>query len=551
MKAADTMVRQRPACLRLCLFSVLALCFAACSSGQGTPVEQGNRNQILLIGNGSEPSGIDPHTTTGVPEADIQYALFEGLVSKHPQTLEPVPGVAERWSVSEDGLVYRFQLRRDARWSNGDPLTAADFVWSWRRALLPRLGNQYAYSLFVIEGAEAFHRGETDDFGKVGVAAIDASTLEVRLRSPTPYFLQLLDHHSTFPVPPPVVEAHGKPDDRASDWTRVGNFVGNGPFRLKEWASNKVLVVAKNEFYWDAEQISLNEIHFHPVEQLNAEERMFRAEQLHVTREVPAEKVGAYIDAKSPVLRVHPYFGTYFYRLNTNVKPLNDARVRKALALAIDRDLLVERVTKAGQAAAVTLVPRGTVGLPAETELEFDIERARQLLAEAGFPNGQGFPRLELLFNTSEDHRKIALSVQQMWKQYLNVDISLQNQDWKVFLANERTGNYQISRSSWIGDYLDPSTFLELFLTEGGNNKTGWSNADYDALVRQAAQTVDQDERYRLFQQAEQILLDELPIIPIYTYVNKRLVNESVQGWYDNVMNYHPYKYISLRDAGQ
>lgn len=533
-----------------CIVSLLiAAVLSACSGNQATPVEQGNQNQVLHVGNGGEPAGIDPHTTTGMPEFHIQMAVFEGLVSKHPETLEPTPGIAESWAVSDDGLVYRFKLRDNAKWSNGEPLVAEDIVWSWKRALLPQLGNQYAYSLYVIDQAEAFHKGQITDFSQVGVKAIDDRTLEVRLHSPAPYFLQLLDHHSMYPVPPEVVGKFGAIDDRASNWTRPENFVGNGPYTLKEWVPNQVLVVEKNEHYWDAENVTLKEIHFYPVEQGTTEERMFRAGQLHVTNIVPIEKIESYRQKNSPVWRNHPYFGTYFYGLNTDVEPLNDPRVRKALAMSIDREAIVEQVSKGGQKPAFALTPPGTAGYTPEARVEYNVEKARQLLAEAGYPNGKGFPKLEILFNTLEDHQKIAVAIQQMWKQALGIDVTLQNQDWKVFLANQRTQNYQIARASWIGDYYDPSTFLDMFITDGGNNKTGWSNARYDELIARASRTADQQERYRLFQEAEQILMDEVPIIPIYTYATNKLVSESVKGWHDNIMDYHPYKYLSLESG--
>lgn len=530
----------------LAVFAIIAFGIAGCSGGGPTPVEKGIEQQVFHVGNGTEPSGIDPHATTGMPEFHIQMALFEGLASKHPKTLEPVPGVAESWTISDDGKQYTFKIREDAKWSNGDELVAEDFVWSWMRALAPALGNQYAYSLFVIENAEQFYLGEITDFAQVGVKALDKKTLQVNLASPTPYFLDLLDHHSMYPVHRKSIEEAGSYDDRAAQWATPGKLVSNGPFVLKDWQPNKILVVEKNPSYWDAGRVKLNEIHFHPVDNLATEERMFRAGQLHKTSSLPIAKIASYRASSAPELHIHPYLGTYYYYLNTEIEPLDDPRVRKALAMSVDRDTLVDKVAKGGQLPAYNFTPPDINGYTAEARVEFDPEKARKLLAQAGYPNGEGFPKLEILFNTLEDHQKIAVTIQQMWKQALNIDVTLQNQDWKVYLSNTRTGNYEIARAAWIGDYLDPNTFLNMFVTGGGNNKTGWSNSRYDELIAKANRTLDQQERYQYFQEAERILMDEVPIIPIYTYTYKYLLHPAVEGWYDNILDYHPYKYVSL-----
>jgi oligopeptide transport system substrate-binding protein len=501
---------------------------------------------ILHMGNGAEPQDLDPHIVTGVTEHNIISALLEGLVGKNPETLAPEPAVAVSWEIRDEGKTYLFRLRPEAKWSNNDPVTAHDFVYAWQRALMPALGNQYAYMLYPVLNAESFNKGQITDFSQVGIRAIDDHMLEVRLTAPTPYFLGLLDHYSTFPVHRATIEKFGQIDTRGSQWTRAGNFVGNGPFRLMSWEQNRVIVVEKNPAYWDAATVKLDAIHFHPVGQINTEERMFRAGQLHITYAMPEEKIPAYKKDNPAVLKSHPYLGTYFYRLNTTVPPLNDVRVRRALAMTIDREAIVNNVTRGGQIAAYTLTPPDTLGYTARAAIPYDVEQARRLLAEAGYPNGQGFPELTLLFNTLETHQKIAEAVQQMWKQALGINISLQNQEWKVYLESERTMSYQISRASWIGDYIDPNTFLDMFITDGGNNRSGWSSPQYDALIAQAALTPDQQARYELFQQAESILMNEVPLIPIYTYAKNYLLSPRVKGWYTNLMDYHPYKYVYL-----
>lgn len=531
---------------------VVTLVFVVgCSNDRKTPVQLGNEQQILHVGNAAEIADVDPHITTGMPEYRVQIAIFEGLVAKDQRTLEVIPGVAERWEISDDATVYTFHLRQNAKWSNGDELTAEDFVWSWKRALMPGLGNQYAYSLFTVKNAEAFHKSEVEDFSQVGVQALDKHTLRVELTSVTPYFLQLLDHHSMYPVHRATIEKFGAIDERGTHWSRPENFVGNGPFTLKTWVPNQVLTVAKSPTYWDADAVRLQEIHFYPIEQPTTEERMFRAGQLHITKEVPIEKRELYHQKHPDLLRSAPYYATYFYRFNTTIVPLNDVRVRQALAYSIDRKQITEKVTKGGQQPAYNLTPSSPAYTPT-AKLPYDPEKARGLLAEAGFPNGEGFPTLTILYNTFEDHKKIALVIQEMWKRELNVDITLENQDWKVFLTNQRTMNYEISRASWVGDYYDPNTFLDMFVTNGGNNETGWSNKRYDELIRLASNTTDPADRYRYFNEAEAILVEELPILPVYTYAINELVSPSVKQWYSNVMDFWSYKHVYLDpQAGQ
>lgn len=528
--------------------SIIVSVLAACGGGESN-VSSGNRDGILHWGNGAEPQELDPHIVTGVPEHHIIVALLEGLVSKDPDTLEPTPAVAKSWDISDDGTVYTFYLRDTARWSNGDPITAEDFIWSWRRALLPSLGNLYSYMYFPIKNAEDFARGTISDFSKVGAKAIDTHTLQVTLDYPTPYFLQLLDHYSMFPVHRATIEKFGAAGDRGTLWTRAGNFVGNGAFTLKQWDLNKVIVVEKNPQYWDANTVKLNGIYFYPTENPNTEERMFRATQLHRTSTVPVEKIAVYQREKPEQLHLSPYLGTYFYRFNTRLEQFKDVRVRKALALTIDRDSIVKHVTKGGQLPAYAITPPDTLGYTAQSDLSYDPETARQLLADAGYPNGEGFPPVEILYNTQEQHRKIAVAIQQMWKKELNIDLTLYNQDWKVFLDSVATGNYQIGRASWIGDYVDPNSFLDMWIKDGGNNRTGWHDPQYDKLVMEVAPAAKtQQKRYEAFLQAEKILMDAVPIIPIYTYVSMHLQHPSVKGMPDNILDYVSYKGVSLHD---
>lgn len=530
------------------LLSVIILVgLTGCGGGESN-VSAGNKTGTLYWGNGTEPQSLDPQIATGVPEHHIISAVMEGLVLKDRKTLEPRPGVAKSWDISDDGRVYTFYLRDNARWSNGDPHTAHDYAWSWWRALQPALGNLYAYMLFPIENAQKYYEGDISDFDQVGVKALDDRTLQVTLKYPTPYFLQLLDHYSLFPVHQATIEKFGDADQRGTRWTYEGNLVGNGPFQLVDWKINRRIVVQRNPHYWDKENVSLNEIIFIPIENIVTEERMFRAGQLHVTSSLPADKISVYREAKDPELRIAPYLGTYYYRLNVRKPQLKDPRVRRALAMTVDRQKLVDNITKGGQLPAYAMTPPGTMGYFPKSDLKFDPQGAKKLLADAGYPNGDGFPPTEILYNTNEGHRKVAVALQDMWKKHLNIDIRLLNQEWKVYLDSESAGQYEISRAGWIGDYVDPNNFLDLFLCGGGNNRTGWCNEEYDRLILDVAPSMSShSERLEVFQQAEKILLDDMPIIPIYTYTTVQLVDSSVKNFDANIMNAASYKDLYLQ----
>ena len=514
-----------------------------------SPVDSGLENQIYHHGNGSEPQGIDPHIVTGVPEHHILISLCEGLTIPNPNPSGSdgyIPGTAESWTISDDGKEYIFNLNKNAKWSNGEPVTADDFVWSWKRIPTASLGSQYPDMLYYLEGAYEYHNGLIDNFDEVGVKALDTHTLKVNLKNPTPFFIGLLSHYSTWPVHKETVLKHGDIDDRNGEWTRPGNFVCNGPFQLKTWELNNKIVVEKNPHYYDASMVRLNEIHYYPVSNVMTEDRMFRAGQLHLTSSMPTQKCPIYIEEKNPNLKIDPYMGTYFYRINTENETLSDVRVRKALAYSIDRQLLVDKVTQCGQIPAYSFTPPGSNGYQPSTEIPYDPVLAKQLLAEAGYSSDNPFPKLEILFNTNEGHRKVALAIQQMWQNELGIEVELVNQDWKVYLSREMVGDFQISRAGWIGDYEDPNTFLDLMRPNRGNNKTGWENMDFDALVEEANTINDQEKRYELLYEAEKILIDNMPIIPLYTYVRVYQLSPDVKGFNPHILDHHHPKFIYL-----
>jgi oligopeptide transport system substrate-binding protein len=540
-------VSAKPSFLYQLLSTTLLTAFLTACGGGETNVEKGNRANMLYYGLGAEPQDIDPQVTTGVPSSKVEGALFESLINNNPGDLAPIPGTAKSWTISADGTIYTFTIRPSARWSNGDPVTAEDFRWSWQRALTPTLGNPYGYMYNPIKNAKEYRHGEVVDFAQVGIKVIAPLTLQVELSVATSYFLGLLTHPVFYPVHRASLEAVGNPYQIGQPWTRPGRLIGNGAFKLTEWKLFKDITVEKNPHYWAADSVRLSAIKFVITENISTEERMYRADQLHVTNDTPIDKMPRYREEKPSEFFNNPYLGTYFYRFNVTKPPFDNLMVRRALAMTVNRDHVVKHVAKGGQIPAYTITPPNTNGYFAESDLTFEPEKARQLLAEAGYPNGEGFPVTELLYNTSESHRKLAVALQQMWKTELNIDITLRNEDWKVYLESQKQGDYEISRGSWVGDYLDPNNFLDLWVTEGGNNRTGWSNAEFDKLVLELAPSAsDQTARYDLLRQAEKILTDDLPILPVYTYTTKFLVKPCVKGLQPNILNKPIFRYVYL-----
>ncbi|PHX86860.1 MAG: ABC transporter substrate-binding protein [Opitutia bacterium] len=521
------------------------LAFTGCGKRE-TAVERGNREGVLHLSVGSEPSDLDPHIVTGLGEAKIIQSLFDPLVSYDPATLAPVPALAERWEISADGLTYTFHLRADAKWSNNDPMTAQDCIDAWRRMLSPSLAADYAYLFYVLRGAEAFNKGRTTDFSAVGLAAPDARTLIVTLNHPTPYFLQILLNSPWRPIHVRSIATHGDPLRRGTAWTRPGRIVTSGPFMLKEWIPQQHLVVEKSPTYWDRARVRLNGVRFFPTDSIDAEERAYRAGQLHATWALPLSKVLPLQREKSPALRIDPILETYFFRLNVRKAPFTDPRVRRALALAVDRDAITANILPGGRQPAPSFIPPLLQGYTPPARRAFDLAAARQLLADAGFPGGAGLPPIEILYNNSEILRLVAEAIQQMWRRDLGVDIRLVNQEFKVVFANRRAGDYQVLLGSWTADYLDATTFLDMWLSDSGNNHTGWKSPAYDALAARALTIADPNARAAVLAESEALVLDAAPIIPIYFNTHVYLLHPSVKGWQPTPMDHTDYRYVSL-----
>jgi len=515
---------------------VLAVCSGGC---QRTP----QRADLVLI-NGAEPETLDPAIITGQPETRVVNALFEGLCA-FDRFGRPIPGVAERWEISEDGKIYTFHLRADARWSDGEPVTAHDFVASWQRTLTPETASAYNYLLFPIRGARAFAEGATKDFSTVGVRAVDARTLVVELDSPTPYFLDLCSFPTLFPVPVARIAQVG------DDWVKPGHLVGNGAFVLKDWRINDRIRLEKNPHYWNRRAVALDSVDILPISNDSVAFNFYASGLADLVMDKGLAPISLMDTLKTRSdFHAAPFLGIYFLRFNCSKPPFDDLRVRKAFAMAVDKRRIVEKITRAGELPAQSFVPPGMADYPEIAGLPHDPEAARQLLAEAGFPGGKGFPLVTYLFNESAQNESIAVELRDMWRRELGVTVTPARQEWKVYLNSLASLDFGIARSSWVGDYPDPNTFLDMFVTDGGNNRTGWSHAAYDTAIARAAAEANPTQRLETLLGAEKILVEEeAPIAPIYDYVGIQLFDpEKIGGVEANVLDEHPIREMFRKD---
>ncbi len=598
-------------------------------------MDEATREGILIMGNTSEPKGLDPHIVSGVLESNIIGSLFEGLVVQHPsKDGVALPGVAQKWYPTDPKHPdeWVFELRKDAKWSDGRPLTAEDFLFSFRRILTPELASDYAFMLFYIRDAEPYHksqrayllfRGDEDfpvkweslkkvDFGPnekadektfnrkgldhltaeelkklqgnpalfqwpenvsaevrellvssslkfaksgtdlwllvkdtFGATAPDPHTLQVKLNAPLPFLPEITKHYTWFPVPKHAVLKHGTIGERFTDWTKPANLVGNGPFKLKSWRFNDHIQVQRNPNYWDAANVGLNGIRYLPIANLFTEDRMFYDGQLHITYTLAPDLI-EYSRANYPQnVRNELYLGTYFIRTNVTRKPFDDKRVRLAFSMALDQRAIIDNVLQGGQKPAGGLVPPFG-GYPTSSQVKFDPEAARKLLAEAGFPGGENLPDIEFLTTDKESSKRTAEAMQAIWKQHLGANIKIKQMEWTSYITNMFDRNYDLAAGGWIGDYMDPLTFLDMWMKGAGNNRTGWSNEEFERLLHEASGTSDPKARYVLLSKAESLFLSERPILPLFWYTRNYLFHPDVKGWHPLLLDNHPYKFLTL-----
>ncbi|MGB0370512.1 MAG: peptide ABC transporter substrate-binding protein [Opitutales bacterium] len=488
--------------------------------------------KTLKIGPGSEPPAIDPHIATDSISFNIMNALYDPLMRYNPETGNIEPVSITHYTASDDGKTYTFHLIKEARWSNGDPVVAADWVAGFRRALRPEISTPYIFYFNSIINAEKYNQGEAE-WEDVGIRVIDDYTFEVTMTTPKLFFITSLSQTCFYPIHRPSMEPFGAETSIDTEYFRPGNLVGNGAFVLTEWIQDDRIVVESHPYYHKPEEIHLDKIVYRTIENVDTELRAYETDSIHKTSTVPPSKLRTFRESGREDMRADSFYGTYYYRFNLSKPPLDDVRVRKALAFAIDRFEIVNFVTNGGQPVANTFVPPLIAGYTQPESFEEDLDAARQLLADAGFPNGEGFPSLTLIYNTSEGHRAIAQAVQQMWKTHLGIEVSLLNQEWKVYLDTIREGDYDISRAAWVGG-VDPEGYLDLFRAESGNNHSGYNNPEFDRLFTAASQEPDAEKRMALFQEAEIMAMEDMPIAPIYHYLRFYLLKPEVNNWLNN-----------------
>jgi oligopeptide transport system substrate-binding protein len=506
--------------------------------------------QVYRYGNSAEPQDLDSQVVTGIPENHVLQALAAGLASPDPKDSHAIPDLAKSWDISPDGLTYTFHLRENLEWSDGSPITTDDFIFAWKRLISPKMASEYAYMIYnYVVGAEDYYNGKITDFSKVGFSAPDDHTLVVKLKSPTPFLINMIaGHYSWNPLPIKTLLKFGVLDERSTQWTRLGNYVGAGPFMLKEWIPQERLVAVRNPHYWDAARVKLDEVDFIPTEDIAAEERMFRAGQLDKTQEIPTSKIDAYKKDHPELLHIDPYLGIYFYRINVSRPPMGDKRIRKALALGIDRESIIKNVARGAELPAYSMSPPDDAGYNAGAKITGTLDDARRLLAEAGYPGGKGLPPIQVLYNTSANNKQIAEAIQEMWRTNLGVESELQNEEWKVYLDDQHHHNYQVERSGWIADYADPNVFLEIYESTNGNNDTTWASPEYDRVFHEAMAAPNNAVRYEKYHRLDEILVDECPVIPIYFYTRPYLMSTKVKGIWPNPLDIHPFQDIYLEN---
>ncbi|CAM3600589.1 peptide ABC transporter substrate-binding protein [Parendozoicomonas haliclonae] len=518
---------------KMIAFASLAMAISATLPAQAAEVPAGTQlaeDQVFRRGIGSEPASLDPQKIEGTPGGYVARDLFEGLVTQDGNG-NTIPGTAESWTISDDGLVYTFKLRESARWSNGDPVTAGDFVYAFQRAVNPATASKYSWYMQIpgIVNADEVVAGDMDP-SELGVKAVDDKTFQVTLKAPVPFFPKLLAHYTTFPTPQKVIEKHG------DQWTRAENIVSNGAYTMEEWVVNERIIAKRNPHYWNNDKTVVDEVHYLPIVSQTSELNRYKAGEVDMTNEIPLEHFKSLKKDIPGEVKITPQIGTYYYTFNTERAPFNDVRVRKALAYAINRDAIANFVVGQGEKPTYSFTPDSVNGFVKPNlawekmnQKERETE-AKRLLSEAGFDKGNPL-EVELLYNTSESHKKVAIAISQMWKQALGVKVTLRNEEWKTFLDTRRQGDFDITRAGWLGDYNEASTMLSLWASYSDLNDAKWKNSEYDALLEKAKTTIDEGKRGLVYEKAEQVYAKDMPAAPIYQYVSSRLVKPYVGGY--------------------
>ena len=537
----------------------LSMIFSACGGGNKNEAdnkadnkaetvaneEEGKKDGVLDINIASEPESIDPAHNTAVDGSIMISHLFESLIRWDDDgngNAVLKPGIAESWEVSDDGLTWTFKLR-DAKWSDGKPVTADDFVYSWNRLVDPATGADYEYMLDMVKGY---------DEKKLDISAPDPKTFVVNLNVKCPYFEEICAFPAVMPVRKDIVEAN-------KTWTSSPDtLVSNGPFKLEKWDHNQAITMVKNPEYYDQDSVKAEKLAFHLQDDQNAIYASYRSGDLDFVNSVPQEEIKKLLETKE--LKIAPYVGTYFVCFNTEKPPFNDPKVRKAFSLAIDRNFIVNQVTGRGEESATAFVPAGVYDAKGaegddfrkvggdyysikDEDYEKNVEEAKKLMEEAGYKDGEGFPQIDYLYNTDENHKAIAEALQNMWQEKLGVQVNLQNQDWNVFIKERKEGNFNIARHGWIADYNDPMSFIDMWLTGGGNNDAHYSNPEYDKFVKAAKATSDQDERMKNMHKAEDILIGQDNVLaPLYFYKNPYMIKPNIKGLYYTPLGYYFFK---------
>ena len=511
----------------------------------------------LNMHNGADPGTLDPHNASGDWENRVIGDYLEGLVTEDPEA-NPVAGQAESWEMSEDGLVYTFHLRDGIQWTDGEPVTAEDFVFGFQRLFDPATAAEYAYLQFPIKNSAAFNAGEITDPSQIGVRAIDDKTLEITLENPTPYFLDALMHYTAYPVPKHLI------DEVGNEWTSIENIVANGPYKIVEWVPGSYVRSEKNADYWDAENVQIDEVYYHTQEEETAALNRYRAGEFDILTDFPADQL-AWINENLPgQAHVAPFLGVYYYVMNQSEPPLDDVRIREALSISVMREVIGTEVLGTGELPAYGWVPPGTGNyegveqyMPEWASMPYEerVARAQQLLTEAGY--GPDNPlNLQLRYNTNEAHQRVAVAIAAMWEP-LGVNVEMFNAETAVHYDALEAGDFQVGRAGWLLDYSDPSNTLDLLKTgqeQNGtmnwfNNYGRYSNEQFDELLDQAAAETDLAARAKLLGDAERIAMDEFAAIPIYWYISENVISPSVQGFVDNAKDIHRTRWLTKTEG--